>query len=68
MKLKFDKHESDMLQLIKAHTGCETRSAVALLADLKHLESGNIAKMSVKVSGTNTDADKMVNKKKNFFF
>lgn len=68
MKLKFEKHESELLQLIQAHTGCEARSAVALLADLKHLESGNIAKMSVQVSGTRKDADKMVNQKKRFFF
>lgn len=59
-------HEAKYNQARNRHSAID-QSTVALLADLKHLESGNIAKMSVKVSGTNKDADKMVNQKKNFF-
>lgn len=49
MKLNIDKYESELLQLIKAHTGCESRMAIALLADLKHLESGKPEKMKFSV-------------------
>lgn len=56
MKLNIDTQEREVLQIIQMHTGCSSKSAIELLADLKHLVDGKPEAMKYRAN----TADKMV--------